>query len=60
MKLAIATLGRRVLALEADAERLDHELEALVRRTAPSLLEIYGVGINTPAMRSVIMPRLPS
>ena len=26
-KLAIATLGRRVLALEADAERLDHELE---------------------------------
>src|SRR5438132_1898825 len=49
-KLAIATLGRRVLALEADAERLDHELETLVRRTAPSLLEIYGVGINTAAI----------
>src|SRR5256885_6466013 len=41
-KLAIATLGRRVLALEADAERLDHELETLVRRTAPRLLEVYG------------------
>src|SRR3954454_19903866 len=37
-KLAIATLGRRVLALEADAERLDDELATLVRRTAPSLL----------------------
>jgi transposase len=48
-KLAIATLGRRVLALEADAERLDHELEKLVQRCAPSLLEIYGVGINTAA-----------
>src|SRR4249919_1928231 len=49
-KLAIATLGRRVLALEADAERLDDELETLVRRTAPSLLEIYGVVINTAAI----------
>ena len=49
-KLAIATLGRRVLALEADAERIDHELERLVRRTAPSLLDVYGVGINTAAI----------
>jgi len=49
-KLAIATLGRRVLALEADAERLDRELEMLVRRTAPRLLEVYGVGINTAAI----------
>src|SRR5215212_7687089 len=49
-KLSIAMLGRRVLALEADAERLDRELEMLVRRTAPSLLEIYGVGINTAAI----------
>ncbi len=49
-KLAIAMLGRRVLALEADAERLDHELETLVRRTAPSLLDVYGVGINTAAI----------
>jgi transposase len=49
-KLAIATLGRRVLTLEADAERLDRELETLVRRCAPTLLEIYGVGINTAAI----------
>ena len=49
-KLAIATLGRRVLALEADAERLDHELETLVRAPRPSLLEVYGVGIDTAAI----------
>ncbi len=49
-KLAIATLGRRVLALEAEAARLDRELETLVRRTAPSLLDVYGVGINTAAI----------
>jgi transposase len=49
-KLAITTLGRRVLALEADAARLDDELETLVRRTASSLLEVYGVGVNTAAI----------
>jgi transposase len=49
-KLAIATLGRRVLALEADAQRLDHELETLVRHRAPSLLEVYGVGTYVAAV----------
>jgi len=58
-KLAIATLGRRVLALEADAERLDHELETLVRRSAPSLLEVYGVGINTAAILLVAAATTP-
>ena len=33
-KLAIATLGRRVLALDADAKRLDDTLDTLVRRRA--------------------------
>ena len=49
-KLAIATLGRRVVALEADARGLDAALDTLVRRRAPSLLEIYGVGIHTAAI----------
>ena len=49
-KLAVATLGRRILALEADAERLDREIEMLVRRCAPSLLDVYGVGVNTAAI----------
>jgi transposase len=49
-KLAIATLGRRVLALDADGKRLDDALDALVRRRAPSLLEVYGVGVHTAAI----------
>jgi transposase len=49
-KLAIATLGRRVVALDADAKRLDDELDTLVRRRAPSLLDVYGVGTHTAAI----------
>jgi len=49
-KLAIVTLARRVLALEADGKRLDRHLEQLVRRSAPSLLAVYGVGIHTAAI----------
>jgi transposase len=49
-KLAIATLGRRVLALETDSVRLDQLLDTLVHRTAPSLCEVYGVGIHTAAI----------
>ncbi len=49
-KLAIATLGRRVLALDADGKRLDQALDTLVRRRAPRLLEVYGVGTHTAAI----------
>jgi transposase len=49
-KLAIATLGRRIVALDADAGRLDAVLDTLVRRRAPRLLELYGVGIHTAAI----------
>jgi transposase len=49
-KLAIATLGRRVVALEVDGERLDLLLDMLVHRTAPSLLDVYGVGTHTAAI----------
>jgi len=49
-KVAIATLGRRVLALEADTHQLDQLVEQLVRRTAPTLLDVYGVGIHTAAI----------
>jgi transposase len=50
MKLAIRTLGRRVLDLEADSRRLDESIEELVKRTAPSLLGVYGVGTHTAAI----------
>jgi transposase len=49
-KLAIQTLGRRVLDLDADSVRLDQLIETLVRRCAPSLLDVYGVGIHTAAI----------
>jgi transposase len=49
-KLAIRTLGRRVLDLEADTARLDRLLDELVGRTAPSLLAVYGVGTYTAAV----------
>jgi transposase len=49
-KLAIRTLGRRVLALEADSRHLDELIHRLVQRTAPSLLEVYGVGTHTAAI----------
>lgn len=49
-KLAILTLGRRVLDLETDSARLDQLLDELVHRTAPTLLDVYGVGTNTAAI----------
>ena len=50
-KLAIRMFGRRVLALEADSRHLDELiLYLLVQRTAPRLLELYGVGTHTAAL----------
>lgn len=49
-KLALQTLGRRVVDLEADTERLDTLLGELVMATAPSLAQLYGVGIDTAAI----------
>ena len=49
-KLAIRTLGRRVLDLEADAEHIDRRIHELVQRAAPSLLDVHGVGTHTAAI----------
>ena len=49
-KLSMATLGRRVLALEDDDTRMDALLAELVTASAPDLLELYGVGIDTAAI----------
>ena len=48
-KLALQTLGRRVLSLGAEASRLDEVLGELVAETAPSLLALFGVGVDTAA-----------
>ena len=49
-KLAVQTRGRRVVELDADKERLDRAIAELVRRVAPGLLEIDGVGVHTAAI----------
>jgi len=49
-KLAMHTLGRRVVDIDADCARLNSELAALVRATAPSLLALHGVGTHTAAL----------
>jgi transposase len=48
-KTALVTLGRRVLALDEEQERLEVLLAELVTKTAPSLLELHGVGVDTAA-----------
>jgi len=48
-KLSIQTLGRRVLALEEEAARIDEVLGELVAEVAPSLLALYGVGVISAA-----------
>jgi transposase len=44
-KLSVQTLGRRVLALDEEGERIDELLAELVARTAPNLLALHGVGV---------------
>jgi transposase len=49
-KTALRVLGRRVLALGEEADELDRLLAELVTATAPQLLEIRGVGVDTAAI----------
>ena len=49
-KLAMQTLGRRVVDIDADCARLDGELADLVAATAPSLVALHGVGTYTAAL----------
>ena len=49
-KLAMHTLARRVLDIDADCTHLHGELTRLVRATAPSLLQLPGVGVHTAAL----------
>jgi transposase len=48
-KTALSTLGRRVLALDEEKQRLNVLLGELVATTAPSLLAVHGVGVDTAA-----------
>ena len=48
-KVAVRTLGRRVLALDDEKAYLDELLGELVMATAPGLLALYGVGRRHPS-----------
>ena len=48
-KTALRTLGRRVLALDEEKAMLDNQLAELVTATAPALLGLHGVGVDTAA-----------
>jgi transposase len=48
-KTALSILGRRVLALDEEKERLDGLLAEFVTKTAPALVELHGVGVDTAA-----------
>jgi transposase len=48
-KTALRILGRRVLALDEEKARIDALLARLVAQTAPQLLAVFGVGVDTAA-----------
>jgi transposase len=48
-RTALRILGRRVLALDEEKARIDALLSELVTQTAPQLLTLHGVGIDTAA-----------
>jgi transposase len=48
-KTALRILGRRVLALDEEKARIDALLAPLVTQTAPQLLTVFGVGVDTAA-----------
>jgi transposase len=49
LQLALASLGRRWLALDQEITSLDVAITTTVRRTAPKLLERHSVGVQTAA-----------
>jgi transposase len=48
-KTALRILGRRVLALDEEMATINALLGDLVTATAPSLLEVHGIGVDTAA-----------
>jgi len=45
-KRSLSVLARRIRALEAEVADLDDDLEPLITATAPTLLAMYGVGLD--------------
>jgi len=49
-KIAMQSIGRRVVELDADCARLDALLDEFTQRRAPSLRAVYGVGVHAAAV----------
>ncbi len=47
--LVIKSLARRIKSLDAEMKTIDQTLRSLIKETAPALLEMYGVGVDTAA-----------
>jgi len=47
--VVIRSLARRIKALNSEIKTVDRMLAALIEDTAPSLLDLYGIGVDTAA-----------
>ncbi len=47
--LVIRSLARRIKALNNEIKTVDRMLAALIENTAPSLLDLHGIGVDTAA-----------
>jgi transposase len=47
--LVIKSLARRIKSLDAEMRTIDQTLRSLIEKTAPTMLEMYGVGVDTAA-----------
>ena len=59
-KLAMRSLGRRVLTVDDEIAGLDAALAELVTATAPGLLGLHGVAVDTAAILCVAAATIPS
>ena len=47
--LVIKSLARRIKSLDAEMRTIDQTLRSLIKETAPNMLELYRVGVDTAA-----------
>ena len=47
--LVIKSLARRIKSLDAEMRTIDQTLRSLIEETAPTMLELYGIGVDTAA-----------
>ena len=59
-KTALATLGRRAVALDEEGSRLDALIARLVDKVAPELVQLVGVGYDTAALLLIAAGDNPS